>query len=139
MISYLKSLFGLNTKSDLAHGYNENNMLPKRIELIDKFFRNLQAVEDLKVAMDMYCDITGSWDLQMFPDSKVTHLEYFITLNQISEVEYGESQCEAIRNSFIHEGVLDEYIIRIDSQYNNLKVIIDHFNNLEQRHILSKL
>ena len=93
----------------------------KRNELTNKFFRNLDLIVEFKLNYECYCDISESWDKPAFGDSGITNRQYYITLEQISNEEYSDNQCEAIKKVQIHENVLDEYILRLDSQYNNLK------------------
>lgn len=97
----------------------------KRDELTKKFFRNLDLIVDFKLNYECWCDLSETWNEPAFGDSNITNRQYFITLKQVSDEEYSEQQCEAIKNAEIHENVLDEYILRLDSQYENLKKLND--------------
>jgi hypothetical protein len=97
--------------------------MSKRNELITKYERNLNLIIEFK---DIYTDFlnkTETWDKPAFLDSSVTNRQYLTTLKQISEEEYSEQQHEAIKTVFIHEDAIENYIIGIDSQYENLKTI----------------
>ena len=135
MIKFIKGLF---EKKDVEKIIIKNNVEtdnnPKRKELTDKFFRNLELIKNFKSTYESYCNATNTWDSPAFGDSSITNRQYYITLTQVSDEEYSENQCQAIKTVQIHEGVLDEYILRVDSQYENLKKLYDELvvdeNNL---------
>jgi len=132
MIKFLKNLFKPKTnKIDKQNEVSFAKTISCRDILIEKFFRNLSLIEDFKLTYECYCDITETWDKPAFGDSNVTNRQYYITLKQISEVEYSESQCKAIKTAEIHENALEDYIISLDSQYDNLKVLCDELKTKE--------
>lgn len=97
----------------------------RRPEFIEKFERNFSLIQDFKIVYRNFLDKTGTWESVAFPDSRITNRQYYITLCQVSEVEYSPEQRQAIKTVFIHENVLPEYIQNLDSQYQNMKLLFD--------------
>ena len=95
----------------------------KREELISKFFRNLNLIVDVELCYMCYCDISDTWDEFAFLDSNITHRQYYQTLQQISNQEYSEEQCEAIKTAEIHKDAVVDYINSLDIQFENLKIL----------------
>ncbi|HEY6142071.1 MAG TPA: hypothetical protein VIV55_01405 [Flavobacterium sp.] len=99
-----------------------------RNELITKYERNLHLIVEFKIVYRSFLDITKTWDSVAFPDSNITNRQYFETLNQISEQEYSEQQYQAIKTVFIHDNAIKDYIINLEIQYNNLKLLFDEIS-----------
>lgn len=132
MIEFVKKLFRKNTtKKKMA--VTENTVLEKsrREILTEKFFRNLKLVVDFELAYECYCDISDTWNSPAFGDSNVTNRQYYETFKQVSEKEYSEAQCDAIKTIDIHENAVEDYIKNLDSQYENLKLLCDEIKAKE--------
>lgn len=99
--------------------------MSKRDELINKFERNHDFILEFKVMYENFLDKTNTWDKAAFIDSPVTNRQYLITLKQLSEKEYSEPQCQAIKTVYIHENAIIDYIANLDLQYENLKILYD--------------
>ncbi len=105
----------------------------KREELISKFQRNLELIVDFVLSYECYCDISDTWEEKAFNDSEVTHRQYYETIKKISDLEYSEEQCEAIKTSFIHKNAVEDYIKSLDSQYVNLKPLCEEIKAKEDK------
>ncbi|MBF4515467.1 hypothetical protein IRZ71_03900 [Flavobacterium sp. ANB] len=99
--------------------------MSNRKELIEKFERNLNLMREFKILYNFFLDKTNTWDKEAFPDSNITNGQYLEILNQVSEKEYSNEQHEAIKNVFIHEDAINDYITNLEIQYKNLKSLFD--------------
>jgi hypothetical protein len=99
--------------------------MTQREELIFKFERNKDLIFEFKKDYVAHLDSTNTWDNIAFFDSKITNRQYLTLLDQISTKEYSEEQFQAIKTVFIHDNAVESYIISVDSQYNNLKILYD--------------
>ncbi|GAA4045100.1 hypothetical protein [Flavobacterium chungnamense] len=134
MREFIKGLFRKNSNQKMIFVAENIQVEKSRREILsEKFFRNLGLVEDFKLTYECYCDISETWNSQAFADSNITNRQYYETLKQISEEEYSEKQCNAIRTAEIHENAVEDYIISLDSQYDNLKLLCDEIKAKEDK------
>lgn len=105
----------------------------KREELILKFQRNLELIIDFIFSYECYCNISDIWEEKAFNDSEITHRQYYETIKKVSDLEYSEEQCEAIKTAFVHENAVEDYIKSLDSQYINLKPLCEEIKATEDR------
>ncbi|OAZ04841.1 hypothetical protein FLB_06890 [Flavobacterium succinicans] len=126
MIKFIKKMF-------LKESNNKVLSVPKsscetnseREILTEKFFRNLELVENFKKIYKNYCDINNKWNSPAFADSSITNRQYYETIKKVSEEEYSDAQCEAVKVVEIHENSVKDYIKSLDSQYDNLKLLFE--------------
>ena len=132
MRDFIKRLFKKNSNEKMISVEENTQEKKSRREILtEKFFRNLSLVEDFKLTYECYCDISETWNSPAFADSKITNRQYYETLKQVSDEEYSEAQCKAIRTVEIHENAIEDYIQSLDIQYDNLKLLCDEMKAKE--------
>ena len=99
--------------------------MTQREVLISKFKKNKDLIFEFKKDYVAHLDSTDTWDNIAFFDSKITNRQYITLLDQISTKEYSEEQYQALKTVFIHDNAVENYIICVDTQYNNLKILYD--------------
>ena len=126
MIKFIKKMF-LKESNDkvLSVSKSASETNSEREILTEKFFRNLELVKNFKNIYKSYCDINNKWNSPAFGDSNITNRQYYETLKKVSDEEYSDAQCQAIKVVEIHENSLKDYIKSLDSQYDNLKLLFE--------------
>jgi hypothetical protein len=99
--------------------------MDNRNEFFKKWERNQSFIEEFKNLWENYLDKIGTWDNKAFFDSNGTNRQFFISLKQVSELEYSEAQHQGLMKMEIHENAFKDYINNLDVQYNSLKKMYD--------------
>ncbi|MFC2188402.1 hypothetical protein ACFCT7_13885 [Fulvivirgaceae bacterium LMO-SS25] len=134
MIEFIKALFRKNSNEKMISvAENTQKNKSKREILTEKFFRNLDLIEDFKLTYEGYCDISETWNSPAFADSNVTNRQYYEMFKQVSDEEYSDAQSNAIRTVEIHENAVEDYIKGLDVQYDNLKLLCDEIKQKKMR------
>lgn len=101
--------------------------MTKREELISKFERNKALVAEFRSAYNEYLEKTNNWDEIAFhySNSPTTNRQYYNELVRVSDLEYSDSQHEAIKTITIQDHFLGGYIEGIDTQYKALSSLYE--------------
>lgn len=99
--------------------------MTKRQQLINLYERNMNLVFNFRNDYKDYLSKTNNWNQPSFPDSNITHKQYFDEFEKVSKKEYSDDQYNAIKTVEIPESLLDQYIAGINQQYESLSLIYE--------------
>lgn len=92
---------------------------------LNRWERNRKFVTDFKILWENHLNQTNAWQQRAFYDAPATNEQAFLSLKQVSELEYSDEQYNALKKIEIHENALQDYIRNLDTQYENLKIMYD--------------